>query len=152
MISHHVVLVFGLLGCAPSTRTVFHQSDPTFRPAPGPAPRVYSELNAGDVPKVPMRSVGLVEVTVPESSGIARAIELAMQKGRELGCWILIEQSAFTTLDTRASRIELAHGARIVLAHTGGGGADHGAAPASEGKLTAEFHCVLRATPASDPT
>ncbi len=78
-----------------------------------------------------MRSVGLIRINLPESSGRKRVLELAVEKGRELGCWVLVEHSAFTSLNA-----ELEDGARIFLAHAGG----HEAAP---GALQAEFDCVL---------
>lgn len=103
---------------------------------------MYIEANIGDVPKVPMRSVGLITVTVPESSGIKSAIDVAVAKGRELGCWILIEHSAFEALQSQAGLIG---GAHIFLAHGGGdGGGGHGQQSASSGTLSAEFDCVLQ--------
>lgn len=136
------------IGCGVSTRSVFHPTDRSFRPAPGSKPAVY--LSIDDVPKLGMRSVGLIEVTVPESSGIKGAIDVASKKGSELGCWILIEESIFATVQMRAS---LDHGVTLQLAHGGGGtdpgGQGHGASGASGGKLTAEFHCVVQATSGS---
>ncbi len=129
-----------MVGCSASTRSVFRPTDPTFTPRPGPTPPVYLQQNIGDVPKEPMRSVGLIEVTVPGSSGIKRAIEVATAKGRELGCWILIEHSAFATVQSSAS---LDHGATIVLAH--GSGPHIGGPVAPEGKVTARFDCVVAA-------
>lgn len=129
------------IGCGSTTRSVFHLTDQTFRPAPGSAPAVY--LVVDDVPRSRMRSVGTIVVTVAQSSGIQRAIEVAKEKGRQLGCWILIEESIFATARTRAS---LDHGAAVQLAHGGGdhGGQDRGGSESSDGKLTAEFHCVLQ--------
>jgi len=128
-----------------SIRAAFHATDPSFRGAPGPAPKAFLESEIEAVPKVRMRSVGLIEVTVPASSGIRRAIEVAVDKGREVGCWILIEHAAFATVQSRAS---LSFGARVFLAH-GGGGHDpapsSGGAQASDGTLTAEFDCVMQA-------
>ncbi len=125
-------------GCAGSVRATFHPIDETFRPSPGPAPRVYVEGNIADVPKVGLRSVGLIEVTVPQSSGIDRAIAVAIDKGRELGCWILIEHSAFATVSSSA---ELDHGARMILAH-GAGPTPQGGGP--KRKLVTEFDCVIQ--------
>lgn len=144
------ISVVVLIGCASATRSAFHQSDPSFRPSRGSAPRVYLERDLDQVPPGALKSVGLVEVTVPESSGIARAIELAAEKGREVGCWILVEHEAFAALQTtRQSRVELSHGAIIMLAHGGGGGG--GDAPSSEGMLTVEFDCVIEARSAAGP-
>jgi len=128
------------MGCSGSVRSVFHPSDPAFRPTPGPIPRVYLEIDLADVPKMGMRSVGLLEVTVPKSSGIKRAIDVAAEKARDLGCWILIEHSAFQSVEPRAS---LDHGAIVALAH---GGVGHiGRGPSPKGSLTAEFDCIVRA-------
>lgn len=141
-----LTIIGALLACSgASVQTAFHPSDPSFRGAPGPAPRAYLENELDGVPKVRMRSVGLIEVTVPASSGIHRAVEAAVVKGRELGCWILVEHSAFATLQSGAS---LPFGARIYLAHGGGGhspSAPAAGAQASDGTVTAEFDCVLQA-------
>lgn len=133
--------------CGASTRAVFHPTDESFRPTRGSKPSVC--LAVEDVPKLGMRSVGFIEVTVPENSGIKGAIDVATEKGIEVGCWILIEESIFAALKTRAS---LDHGATIQLAH-GGGGGDHGGqeqgASGSNGKLTVRFHCVVHAADGS---
>lgn len=129
----------GVMGCSGGVRSVFHPSDPAFRPTPGPMPRVYLEIDLADVPKVGMRSVGLIEVRVPKSSGIERAIDVAAEKGRELGCWILIEHSTFARVEPRAS---LDHGAIVTLAH---GGVGHvGRSPSPRASVTAEFDCIVR--------
>ena len=140
-----LTIIVAFVSCSGSSiRAAFHPTDPSFRGTPGPAPRAYLENEIDAVPKVSMRSVGLIEVTVPASSGIRRTVEAAVEKGRELGCWILVEHSAFATLQSSSS---LAFGARIYLAHGGGG---HGpstsgdGASASDGTLTAEFDCVVQ--------
>lgn len=120
------------VGCSSSPQTVFHPTDSSFRPSPGPSPKLYDRSNVAELRLVGMRSVGRIEVNVPESSGKKRVIELAVEKGRELGCWALVEHSAFATLKTA-----LENGARIWLAHGGG----HDASP---GALHAEFHCVMK--------
>lgn len=130
-----------IVGCSGGIRVVFHPTDRTFIGRPGPRPRVYLPMNLDELPKTGMRSVGLIEVTVPESSGIERAIDAATEKGRELGCWILIEHSAFATVQTRAS---LDHGAVIILAHGPGPHVGPSASP-PVGKRTAQFHCVVEA-------
>ncbi len=142
MISVTVLAVGLSVGCGPSTRAVFHPSDPGFVPKPGANPPVYLERNLAEVPHQPMRSVGLIEVTVPETSGIDRAIEVAAEKGRDLGCWILIEHAAFASVRSRAS---LEHDASVILAH---GGADMHRPVMAPGKLTAKFDCVLPASAA----
>lgn len=144
------IVFAALVACSGSSvRAVFHPSDPSFRATPGTLPRAYLENELDAVPRVPMRSVGLIEVTVPASSGMHRVVEAAAEKGRELGCWILVERSAFATLQSSAA---LSFGARAYLAHGGGGG--HGPVPptgaqASDGSITAEFDCVMQAPPPS---
>jgi len=135
------------LGCGgPTTNIAFQQSDPAFRPAPGAKPRVYLEGDEAEIPKVPMRSVGLVVLSVPEGSGIAGGLELARQKGQQLGCWILVEHSVFVSLHSAQSRVELAYGATIVLVHATGGGVGHAKEPKTEGQISAELDCVLQTT------
>lgn len=128
-----------LLGCSGnSVRAVFHPTDPAFRGAPASAPpKAYLERDIAEVPRTRMRSVGLIKVTVPESSGIERAVELAVEKGRELGCWIIVEHAAFVSLQSSAA---LSFGARVYLTHGGGGGDSR-----SSDAVTAEFDCVLQA-------
>jgi len=124
-------------GCGGSTpRAVFHPSDPTFREIPGPPPRAYLDADVDAVPRVKLRSVGIIEVRVSEGRGGKRAAEIAIEKGRQLGCWILVEHSAFPAVQSRAS---VAFGAEIYLAH---GGAPHVAAP--NPPRTFEFDCVVR--------
>lgn len=105
---------------------------------PGPTPRVYVEANLDGVPQSKMRSVGIIEVTVSQTKGLARAIELAAEKGRELGCWVLIEHAIFQKLQSRAS---LAFGAGVTLAHGPAPTVGHTRAPST---LTAEFDCVVQ--------
>lgn len=88
-----------------------------------------------------MRSVGFIQVTVPGDSGISRAIEVATAKGRDLGCWILIEHGAFATVQSSAP---LDHGASIILAH--GPGLHIRGPVGPKGKLTAKFDCVMQMT------
>ena len=118
-------------------RVAFHATDATFRGAPGPAPRAYLAADVDAVPRVKMRSVGLIEVQVPKGGGSGRAVEVAVEKGRELGCWILVEHSIFATVQSRAS---LAFGARIYLVH---GEAPHIRTSRPEWRKT-EFDCVVR--------
>jgi hypothetical protein len=134
-----VISLASLASCGSSARPVFHASDPSFRPAPGARPPVYLPLDLADVPRVQMRSVGIIEVTVPARGGLEAAAELAAAKGRELGCWIVVEHGAFARLQARAS---LAFGARVLLAHGGGSHLPHAAPPARQ---TAQFDCVLQA-------
>lgn len=99
---------------------------------------MYLESNLNEVPSVGMRSVGLLVVTVSERHGIERAIEVATERGRMLGCWILIEHAAFGTLKQRASRYGEAV---MLLAHGSVAGVHH---VRVRGKLTTEFDCVMQ--------
>lgn len=139
LLSIVVTLLGGVasLGCSRSTRSVFRPSDPAFTPRAGAIPTVYLRRNIEDVPKQGMRSVGLIEVTVPTGSGIDGAMEAAAKKGSELGCWILIEHAAFAEMQSRAS---LDHGATVILAH---GAGPHIGRPPSPGQRM-EFDCVVQ--------
>lgn len=121
-----------VVGCSGSASVVFHSTDPNFHPNAGSPPKLYDRSNVAELRHLSVRSVGRIEVNVPESSGKKRVIELAVEKGRELGCWVLVEHSAFATLKTA-----LQDGARIFLVHGGG----HDASP---GALRAEFDCVVK--------
>lgn len=125
-----VALVF--VGCSSSTHAVFRPTDPSFQPNPGAAPKVYDQSNVMELEHLSLRSVGQIEISVPESSGKGRVLELAVEKGRTLGCWVLVEHSAFNNL-----KASLDDGARVMLAHNGG----HEAAPSA---LKAAFDCVLK--------
>lgn len=132
-----VVASTATTGCSAGGRATFRSSDPTFRPTRGPAPRVYLENDINDVDHGEMRSVGLIEVSFLHSTGVERAINAAIDKGRELGCWILIEHSAF---EKRQSRAALDHGAHVILAH----GPGHDVPTRSPARSrTMTFDCVI---------
>lgn len=136
-LTRSLLFVACLAGCGASTRATFHASDPNFRQRPGPAPRAYLEADVDKIPRVPMRSVGIIEVVVPNSSVTARGVQAAIEKGRDLGCWIVVEHSVFVVARSRAS---LDFGARIYLAH---GPAPHiSGAPRRSAKI--EFDCVVQ--------
>jgi hypothetical protein len=130
------------MGCSSSIRATFQPTDPMFKPSPGPPPRIYMESNLAEVPKSGIRSVGLIEVSAPESSGIQRVLDVATRKGQELGCWILVEHSAFEEIESQAS---VRFGASVFLAHGGGhsAGETSGHGASSGGTLTAAFDCVV---------
>lgn len=142
-----VVTVFGAVacvGCSATTRSVFHPSDPAFTPRAGQMPAVYLQRNIETVPMQRMRSVGLIQVTVAHGKGIDRAVDAAAKKGSELGCWIVIEHSAFVSLESRAS---LDHGAAITLAH---GPAPHiSRLPTPERGRIMQFDCIVKANSVS---
>lgn len=133
-----VVTLIVMLGCAQTAHSVFHATDAAFTPKPGPTPRVYVDSNRTEVPRAKIRSVGVIEITVPKKDGVKRAIEVAAEKGRELGCWMLIEHSTFETLQSRAS---LEFGASITLVHGPVSAPPNMRGPNS--KLTAKFNCVV---------
>ena len=86
-----------------------------------------------------MHSVGLVEVKVPASSGLKRAVVVAATKGRELGCWVMIEHSVFAELNQASWNV---FGARALLAHSPAPQIARVAPPTEV--LTTEFDCVLQ--------
>lgn len=137
------------VGCSAGVRSAFRPTDPTFTPRPGPVPRVY--LYAADVPPVRLRSVGLIEVTVPAKSGISDAMEAAAAKGQEVGCWALIEHTAFAHMKAHGS---LGGHVRvgIILVHGSGPSSQEQsrgkeAAP-DEPDETTRFDCVIQSQPA----
>ena len=136
------LLVASVLGCGPTITSSFHATDPTFTPTPGPAPRVYVESNRADIPRVKLRSVGVLTITVAKKHGLSRAVELATERGRELGCWLVIEHGIFEKRHAHA----LTFGARVILAHGPPHTPKHAGPPT---RLTVEFDCVLPASDAS---
>lgn len=131
-----LLLAMSVFGCASGSRATFRATDPTFRHQPGPAPRAYLEADIDEIPRVPMRSVGIIEV-VARTSAVARAVDAAVEKGQQLGCWILVEHSAFDNVQSRGA---LSFGGRIYLTH---GPAPHiGGAPKS--RVTLELDCVVK--------
>ncbi len=137
-----VVASTATIGCSAAARATFRSSDSTFRPARGPAPRVYLENDINEVVNVQMRSVGLIEVRVLQNTGVERAINAAIDKGQELGCWILIEHSAFVKRQPGAA---LDHGARVTFAH--GPGPDVTTRSPARSR-TMSFDCVVVTAPA----
>lgn len=129
------------LGCSSDVKSAFHASDPSFRPMPGTRPAVYLDDNVLDLPRLPMHSVGVIEVTVPERSGIRAAADAARAKGDELGCWIVVEHAAFARIQARSA---LDYGARVFLAHGTGGHVHTVMAPRGGRRQTVQFDCVLK--------
>ncbi len=77
-----VVLVGG--GC---WSTSFHASDRNFQGAPSFGdPAVYMTR----LPAEPYRSVGIIEVEGPGNPSIDEALPRAVEKGKEVGCQVLI--------------------------------------------------------------
>lgn len=75
----------------------------------------------------------MIEVKAPVGD---RAVEAATAKGRELGCWALIEQTVFVQLQQASWN---AFGARAILVHGPGPHVTHVTPPSS----ITEFHCVV---------
>jgi hypothetical protein len=126
-------LLLVVVACAGTPRVVFHPSDHSFVPKPGPAPAVYTRANIAELGDAPMHSVGTIEVTVAPGD-VEHAIERAREKGRELGCWIVVEHDAF--VERRAARD---HGVRFVRVH---GGPHHTASVRAPSKVM-QFDCVM---------
>jgi len=136
-------------GCS-GVRTSFHPTDPSFVASPlqGASPRVY--FFAEDVPKVSMRSVGIVEVSVPEGQREEiRLAEAAAAEGKELGCWALVRHSVFLTIQGQPNAW-LSWRSGVLLVH-GSGGMGGGSSysghfePQPErSRRTESFDCVLR--------
>lgn len=130
-------LVLAVVACSAKGGVVFHATDVTFSPSPGAAPRVFAQANIAEVPNETMHSVGLIEVTFTRRH-VHRAYERAREKGRELGCWIVIEHTAFEELGARASRID---GVAIILVH---GGPPHTPNVRVRDGDVMQFDCVVR--------
>jgi hypothetical protein len=112
----------------------FRPTDPSFAARPGDTPRVV--VDREQLPHRPLHSVGIIEVSAGTA---ARAGELAAAKGRDLGCWVIVEHSVFVEASSA-----LAFGARTMLAH---GSAPH-ASEARPRRTVVRFDCVLIGVPA----
>lgn len=122
-----------LCSCGGVARVAFAQTDATYTPKPGPVPRIY--LAGEPVPAVAMKSVGVITVK-HESSDNARAA--AAEKGRQLGCFILVERTGRPLAD-----LDRSPGDGVVIHHA------HGAAPSTHGvphpnTHSMSFDCVIR--------
>jgi hypothetical protein len=118
-------------GCA-SQPARFDLKDPKYTPSPGDAPRVFLRSTSEALPDVPMRSVGII--TVPTTSD-ARAMQMAADRGRELGCWIVVEHQRFSRRQADAGEVD---DARVLLACSG----PH--VRVLGGPSVREFDCVVR--------
>lgn len=133
-----------LVACTPGARVVFEATDPQFRATPGPEPRVYFESELGSAEQLPrgeLRSVGVISVV--SNGNLEHAGRLAAAKGRELGCAMVIESTAFARLGTRAV---IGDGFVVTLAH----GPPHAPAHRTPANRRVRFHCVVRDAPRSD--
>jgi hypothetical protein len=141
-----------LAGCSASVRVAFHPTDISFTPTPRDSePNVYLARN--EVPQVTLRSVGIIEITAP----LSEASKAAAAKGKELGCWALIEHSVFDRMQSgsqmpRETRSSRPAEANVLVAH---GGIDHVRGdPTRRAKhsLVTQFDCVMnedKQTPAA---
>jgi hypothetical protein len=79
-----LLLPIAFAGCWSAS---FHASDETFHPASVISdPLVYLTR----LPAEPFRSVGIIEVDGPEDSSVEQAVTRAVEKGREIGCQVLV--------------------------------------------------------------
>jgi len=132
------------LGCGPYVESAFRPSDRTFTPRRGRTPPVYLYYSS-EVPTVRMRSVGIVAVSVPARSGLDGVIHAAAAKGRDVGCWALVEESLFAQLASRALTSQV--GALPILVHGGGFNGPRRVSippPRDRSVVAAEFECAFR--------
>lgn len=139
-------------GCS-GVQISFRRTDPSFVASPlegAVTPRVY--FFAEDVPKVPLRSVGIVEVSVPggHRDEMKAFTDGAVAKGKELGCWALVRHTVYERIQKQARAWSERHyGVRLVHgsgSSGGGGGSSYGhAEPHGElPRRTESFDCVVR--------
>lgn len=145
-----LVLIAAAVGfaCGPGVETAFRRTDASFTPRMGRTPEVY--LYSIEMPAARMRSVGVVAVSVPARSGIEGVVRAAAAKGREIGCWALVEQALFARMSARAGAGGL-HGAAPIPIHRGGLPAfrfTHQRVvippPPDRSVVAARFECVFR--------
>ena len=145
-----LLLLMGPLGCA-ELSTSFHQTDHAFRPTParGGSPAVY--MDPRDVPRVHMRSVGVITILAPAGVGSRALVRAAAAKGEELGCWAVVEHSVYLLVQGRDSSWDGEPMVMLLPVHGGGGGGGSaGGSQQSYGsvpeRLPAEtlFDCVIK--------
>lgn len=138
-------LLVGLLGCSGMSAS-FHQTDDTFLPVPIAigSPAVY--FFPKEVPAAPMRSVGIITVVAPAATGSRELARLVAAKGKEVGCWALVEHSVFLLMQSRSTLWDVGPTAKIVLVHGGGGGAGggHPYESAGESEKKSTFDCLIK--------
>lgn len=130
-------------GCGPGVHSAFRPTDRTFTPRRGQTPRVY--LYSAEVPTVRMRTVGVVAVSVPARKGVEGVIDAAASKGREVGCWALVEESLFARLASRAAMSDPR--AAVVLVHQSSWFMSQKVfipPPRDRSVVAAHFECVFR--------
>ncbi len=92
-----------------------------------------------------MRSVGIVMVSVPARNGLEGVIHAAAAKGREIGCWALVEESLFAQLASRAAAGNEAGAAPVLVHQRRWVGQRVGIPPPRDRSVVAaEFECVFR--------
>jgi len=123
-----------LCSCGGAARIAFEQTDATFTPRPGPVPRIY--LAGEPVPAFAMKSVGVITVRHENIDNVRAA---TAEKGRQLGCFILVERTGRPLADLDRSR---GHGVTIYRAHGGGSSIHAGRHPKMH---SMSFDCVIRA-------
>lgn len=127
-------LFMSLVGCAARAQTTFHPTDASFTARSRSSdPKVY--LHAEDVPSGALRSVGIIEVR-----GIDAEVKAAA-KGRELGCWAVIDHAVFVKMQrvrTENAPLGNASDTNALLAH---GGAPH--VETTRIPQNTKFDCVM---------
>jgi hypothetical protein len=92
-----------------------------------------------------MRTVGIVAVSVPARRGVEGVIHVAANKGREIGCWALVEESLYARLASRATMSD--PGAAATLVHRSSWSLGQRVSippPRDRSVVVAEFECVFR--------
>lgn len=141
-----VLLVMGLLGCSRITIS-FHPTDHSFQalPASEHSPVVY--LDPGNVPSVPMRSVGLITIVGPWDFSDRELVQAAAAKGKELGCWAVIEHTVYLRLLHKHSFWDGEGTTLVIPVHGGGGGGGGQGSYGSVGgppRRKTSFDCVVK--------
>lgn len=137
----------GMVGCA-GIHVSFHQTDPSFQPVPvppsGDLPIVY--MNEKDVPPVAIRSVGIISVDDVVGMSLSEIGKKAAAKGGELGCWAVVEHSAFLMLQRQGLSWLSAPSGSVILVHGEGGGGASGSGGHTgwSEPRTRKFDCVVR--------
>ena len=143
IVSGSVAACLLVIGCSVGTHSEFRQTQARFSPRPGRSPRVY--LYLAEVPDLPLRSVGVIWVSVPARHGIKGVAEAAADRGRRVGCWALVERSIFSRLRSRQAGARGIRGMAILVQEIRPQSRSKVILPPPTDRsvITAEFECVI---------